>query len=184
MNRTKHSFLALALASSMFLGFSGLAMAWPGGHGGGHNGSGYAATLTPEQMNQVQQLHDEFYEATVPLRQQMIIKTAELKAECMADKPDAKKIEQLSTELGTLRGKMITQRNAFEAKFAAAGLPSHDRGPCGFGGGGCAFGPGEGGYGMHGGGGGMHGGGGMYGGSGRHGGGSGMHGGGHRGNQR
>lgn len=177
MTTTKNSFLALALASTIFLGFSGMAMAWPGAHGGGHNGAGYTSALTPEQVTQAQQLHDEFYTSTVSLRQQMIVKNAELRAECMAEKPDTKKIEQLSTELGTLRGKMITQRNAFEAKFAAAGLPTHDRGPCGFGGGNCGFGPGEGGPGMHGGGYGKHGG---YGGHG----GYGKHGGGHRGYQQ
>lgn len=173
MITTRNSFLALALATTIFLGFSSLAMARQGNSGGWHNGgSGYAATMTPEQVTQAQQLHDEFYASTVPLRQQMIVKRAELDAERLADKPDPKKIEQLCTELGSLRGKMLNQRDAFEAKFSAAGFPAHGRGPCGFDGDGdCGFGPGRG----------WHGGSGegWHGGSGKHGGG--RHGGGHRG---
>ena len=164
MNRSTYRTMTLALAAALILSLCATAMARQGGDDSRRHGGYAMSELTPEQSATVEKLHEAFFTATEPIRQQMIVKQAELKAELIAGKPNAQKVEQLSTELGALRGKMMNERIALKAKLAEAGIPERAMGPCARMGMGCGFGGGYGGG--HGGYGGGHGGG--YGGQGWH----------------
>ena len=147
MTTVKYSLLAATLVTTLFLGFSGGAIARDGGYGGGYHGGGCggmggmstAPTLTPEQTATVEKLHADFFTATVAIRQQLIVKRAELQAELLGNKPDPQKVEKLSTEIGTLRGKMINERNALASKLEEAGISTTYGGmrPCALGNTGC-----------------------------------------------
>ena len=117
--------LALAVMVTALLGFSGVAnAAW----GDGPNDGAYQ-TLSKEQQTKMQNLHSEFFTATEDIRQQMIIKRAELQAEMISSKPNTAKIEALSTELGALDGKMLVERSKLNNRISAEGLPDFCRGP-------------------------------------------------------
>ena len=95
----------------------------------------------------MEKLHNDFFTATESVRQQLITKQAELRAELVGSKPNPQKVEQLSTEIGALRGKMMNARIALEDKLEEAGIPAGGMGPCaqnGNDGCGCGYGGGRG----------------------------------------
>ena len=65
-------------------------------------GGGYE-TLTPEQRDQLNALHTKFYDETVPLRNELRGKRAELAAALNAADPDAEKAKALQKEINDLR---------------------------------------------------------------------------------
>ena len=118
---TKPRALALALAVTAVLGMSGLAFAGSGYKGGPCYGMN---ALSAEQQAEARKLHDEFRNSTESVRKQLIVKEAELRAEMSGRMPDARKIEELSKEIGGLRGQMLSARAGHNAKLESAGLPA------------------------------------------------------------
>lgn len=127
MKKSLCGFLALAMLATGVIGFSGVAEARGGRHNGYGPGYNYN-NLTPEQQEKARKLHDEHYNSVAPIRQQMIVKQAELDALLINEKPDAKKVESLSRDLGELRGKMMNQRLALRDRLEKEGLPGYGMG--------------------------------------------------------
>lgn len=88
--------------------------------------------LTAEQQMQAKKIFDESYERTRNIRQALGAKRAELDALLSSQDPDKTKIEDLSREIGELRGKMISERVEVRRKLAEAGLPADLYGTEGF----------------------------------------------------
>ncbi len=158
MNRSQSRMLMLAIAATIVLGFSGVASAW-------HDGPGYyrgGPALSPEQQAAVEKYQAEHYASTESIRQSLIVKQGELQAAMYGQTPDAQKIEQLSKEIGELKGKLLSAQASFNAQLAREGLPAYSGGY----GGGYGYGPcaNGGGHGHRGGWGGGHRGGGHRGG--------------------
>ena len=122
MNRISIRNLAFAAALAVSLGATGIANAQE------HMMGGSMPMLSPEQQSTMQNLHTEFYSATASLRQQIVSKQAELNAQVNSTAPDTAKIEAISTELGTLQGKLLVERAALNGKLTKEGLPfaGHD----------------------------------------------------------
>ncbi len=121
MNRSKFRMLAAAAAATGILGFSGMAIAQPGP--GPHRGG---PALTPEQQEIVKKYRTEHLTSTESVRKALIIKRAELKAAMIGQTPDTQRIEQLSKELGELKGKMLAARATLKAQLNKEGIPAHD----------------------------------------------------------
>lgn len=104
---------------------------WNNGNGMGPQGY---SQLTSEQQATSQKLHNDFYEQTRALRQQLISKRYEYNALLTADKPDGTKIESAAQEMETLSQKLDQQRVKFDIALAQAGIPRGEgmgRGNCG-----------------------------------------------------
>ncbi len=129
MQHTTPRMLALALTATAVLGFSGVALAWHGGPGYNDRGSNQGCygmqNSTPEQQAAAQKLFDEFQTSTDSVRQQLVVKEAELRAQTDSPSPDAQKIEALSQEIGKLRGQMLAARVGLDAKLRDAGLSAY-----------------------------------------------------------
>ncbi|VTP16152.1 Zinc resistance-associated protein precursor [Phytobacter ursingii] len=114
----------------------GSSSAWARHHGNNGNGMGPQgySQLSTEQQATAQKLHNDFYEQTRALRQQLTSKRYEYNALLTADKPDSTKIESAAQEMETLRQKLDQQRVKFDIALAQAGIPRGEgmgRGSCG-----------------------------------------------------
>jgi zinc resistance-associated protein len=76
-------------------------------------GRGYG-NLTEEQRSQLETLHQKFYDATAPLKDQIWGKSAELNALLASPNPDAEKAKALQKEISDLRAKLAQERINFE----------------------------------------------------------------------
>ena len=127
---------ALALTSS-------LAMARPGGQGGGMGAGqgdcpGYGggmAQLTPEKQAAFQKIHDAFAAKTAQMRAELGVKMAELNTLAVAPTPDQGKIEALTKQIGELKGKLLAERTQFRIQVAKEVGPGFAGGCGGMGGG-------------------------------------------------
>ena len=91
------------------------------------------AGLTKEQADLQKQIFEKHRNAVKPFMQQMITKKAELEALMIEDDPDPVKIENLSRELGSLRGKMMAEHVKCNSELKKQGLPVQDYNSRGFG---------------------------------------------------
>lgn len=110
----------LAFAAACSLALAGPAEARPDWHG---DCPGPKAPLTQEQRDAVHKLTQDFMDKTLGVRQALIVRKAELKAQLISPTPDVAKVENLSREIGELRGKMLSARLAYRAELARLGLP-------------------------------------------------------------
>jgi len=114
MNTFNFRTLSLSLALAAMLGLSGAAMAGP--HGGG------MMNLSPEKQEIVKKLHEDFYNSTKPIRQELIAKRHELDAQLYNANPDEKKIEALTKEISDLRAKLYSARVTLKGKLIKEGI--------------------------------------------------------------
>lgn len=135
MKRNQKLTLTLITFTALTLGSSS---AWARHHGNNGNGmgpQGYGySQLTTEQQATSQKLHNDFYEQTRALRQQLTSKRYEYNALLTADKPDSAKIESAAQEMETLSQKLDQQRVKFDIALAQAGIQRDEgmgRGSCG-----------------------------------------------------
>ena len=87
--------------------------------------------LTTDQQATAQKLHNDFYEQTRVLRQQLISKRYEYNALLTTDKPDSAKIEAVAQEMDALGQKLAQQRVKFDLALAQAGIPRGEGMGCG-----------------------------------------------------
>ncbi|HEB4876323.1 TPA: zinc resistance sensor/chaperone ZraP [Kluyvera ascorbata F0526] len=123
MKRNNNLTLTL-LAVAAFTFTSGTALAGPHHRGNNGDNGGYSQ-LTDAQQATAQKLHNDFYNQTSALRQQLTSKRYEYNALLTADKPDSAKIESVAQEMETLRQKLGNQRVKFDVAMAQAGIPRH-----------------------------------------------------------
>lgn len=133
MKRNQKITVTLITLAALTLGSSS---AWARHHGNNGNGMGPQgySQLSTEQQATAQKLHNDFYEQTRALRQQLTSKCYEYNALLTADKPDSTKIESAAQEMETLRQKLDQQRVKFDIALAQAGIPRGEgmgRGSCG-----------------------------------------------------
>lgn len=138
MKRNKKLTLTLIALAALTFGSS---TAWARHHWNNGNGMGPQgySQLTTDQQATVQKLHNDFYEQTRVLRQQLISKRYEYNALLTADKPDSAKIESVAQEMEVIGQKLGQQRVKYDLALAQAGIP---RG-AGMGPGGCGGGRGQ-----------------------------------------
>jgi zinc resistance-associated protein len=133
MKRNQKLTLTLITLAALTLGSSS---AWARHHWNNGNGMGPQgySQLTTEQQATAQKLHNDFYEQTRALRQQLTSKRYEYNALLTADKPDSAKIESTAQEMETLSQKLDQQRVKFDIALAQAGIPRGEgmgHGSCG-----------------------------------------------------
>lgn len=133
MKRNQKLTLTLITLAALTLGSSS---AWARHHGNNGNGMGPQgySQLTTEQQATARKLHNDFYEQTRALRQQLTSKRYEYNALLTADKPDSAKIESTARQIETLSQKLDQQRVKFDIALAQAGIPRGEgmgRGSCG-----------------------------------------------------
>ncbi|AKL14113.1 TPA: zinc resistance sensor/chaperone ZraP [Kluyvera intermedia] len=133
MKRNQKITVTLITLAALTLGSSS---AWARHHGNNGNGMGPQgySQLSTEQQATAQKLHNDFYEQTRALRQQLTSKRYEYNALLTADKPDSTKIESAAQEMETLRQKLDQQRVKFDIALAQAGIPRGEgmgHGSCG-----------------------------------------------------
>lgn len=108
------------LAALLVLGLAATALAQGFGRGYGYGmmgGNGYAQ-LTPEKQAAVDRLVAEHEKAMAPLREQLFARNAELRALENQQNPDLKAVNAAASEVGTLRGRMFDEAQAFRDKVA------------------------------------------------------------------
>ncbi|RVT13348.1 zinc resistance sensor/chaperone ZraP [Klebsiella oxytoca] len=133
MKRNKKMTMTLIALAALTFGSSS---AWARHHwnnGTGMGPQGYSQ-LTTDQQATAQKLHNDFYEQTRVLRQQLISKRYEYNALLTTDKPDSAKIESVAQEMDALGQKLAQQRVKFDLALAQAGIPRGEgmgRGGCG-----------------------------------------------------
>ncbi|WP_354692837.1 zinc resistance sensor/chaperone ZraP [Phytobacter sp. RSE-02] len=133
MKRNQKLTLTLITLAALTLGSSS---AWARHHWNNGNGMGPQgySQLTTEQQATARKLHNDFYEQTRALRQQLTSKRYEYNALLTADKPDSAKIESAAQEMETLSQKLDQQRVKFDIALAQAGIPRGEgmgHGSCG-----------------------------------------------------
>lgn len=134
MKKTTRHLAFLALAALFVVTSSGIAEARGYGNRGGGPWYG-ASAMTQEQQTKAQQIMSAQYEKMAPVKQQMIVKQAELQAQMISPAPDKAKIESLAKEIGALKGKMLAARSDAVTLLKNEGVPI---------GGGFSMGPGRG----------------------------------------
>lgn len=118
--------LAFALLTFAALAFtSGAALAGPHHWGNNSGNVGGYSQLTDAQQATAQKLHNDFYNQTSALRQQIASKRYEYNALLTADKPDSAKIEGVAQEIETLQQKLD---RSFSARSIS--LSCFDSGHC------------------------------------------------------
>ena len=125
----KFKVIALSMAAVVLLGSTGIAFAQPGYHNAdsniNHKGwNGPATELTQEQITQLEQAREKHQSAVEPLRQELIVKHAELQSQMIAQKPDTGKVESLNKEIGEIKGKLASENIKFRAELEKQGLPT------------------------------------------------------------
>lgn len=105
--RTAGKGLTVALVLLLLAGLALPAWAGPwGGPCGWGSGRGLGRQLTPEQAAKAFDLRQKFYNDTVDLRRQLVIKQAELGELWRAKEPDQAKIAAKQKEINALRDKL------------------------------------------------------------------------------
>ena len=121
MKRNKKMTLTLIALAALTFGSSS---AWARHHwnnGSGMGPQGYSQ-LTADQQATAQKLHNDFYEQTRVLRQQLQSKRYEYHALLTADKPDSAKVESIAQEMEVLGQQLAQQRVKFDLALAQAGV--------------------------------------------------------------
>lgn len=121
MKRNKKMTLTLITLAALTFGSSS---AWARHHwnnGSGMGPQGYSQ-LTTDQQATAQKLHNDFYEQTRVLRQQLQSKRYEYHALLTADKPDSAKVESIAQEMEVLGQQLAQQRVKFDLALAQAGI--------------------------------------------------------------
>ena len=132
MKRNTKAGLALIALSLMVLSSSPALARHHWGNGGGmwqQNGGG----LSAEQQAAAQKIHNDFYNQTNALRQQLMSKRYEYNALLATNPPDTAKINAVAKEMESLRQSLDEQRVKRDVAMAQAGVP----GGMGMGYGGC-----------------------------------------------
>ncbi|MFC1828239.1 Spy/CpxP family protein refolding chaperone [Thermodesulfobacteriota bacterium] len=80
------------------------------GRGSGYCGQGYAANLSEEDLQKVEEARKAFFEDTEDLRQNIYQKRLELRSEFAKEKPDADKISGLQKDISELQGQLDQKR--------------------------------------------------------------------------
>lgn len=135
MKRNTKAGLALITLSLMVLSSSPALARHHWGNGGGmwqQNGGG----LSAEQQAAAQKIHNDFYNQTNALRQQLMSKRYEYNALLATNPPDTAKINAVAKEMESLRQSLDEQRVKRDVAMAQAGVP----GGMGMGYGGCGGG--------------------------------------------
>lgn len=135
MKRNTKAGLALIALSLMVLSSSPALARHHWGNGGGmwqQNGGG----LSAEQQAAAQKIHNDFYNQTNALRQQLMSKRYEYNALLATNPPDTAKINAVAKEMESLRQSLDEQRVKRDVAMAQAGVP----GGMGMGYGGCGGG--------------------------------------------
>lgn len=78
-------------------------------HQGGY-GPGYSGQLSEEEINQLEQARDKFFDETRALRDDIFDKKSELRDELAKDEPDAAKTSKLQKEISGLQGQFDQKR--------------------------------------------------------------------------
>ena len=112
MNLRKKA-LSLVLAALVLAGCAGFAQAAPNGNASG---------MSQEQRLLAQEIINRNYQAMEATRQALTEKRAQLDEEMASANPNAAAIENLSREIGELRGKMLAARAGARAELAKNGL--------------------------------------------------------------
>lgn len=128
MNYSGKKVSSLMLALVLTLGLCGTSLA-ANGDEGDYNQLPYGPQLTKEQMDKAQKIFNDNYASMNTTRKALTAKRAQLDAELASQTPDRAKIENLSREIGDLRGKMLSARVAVRAQLEEAGLPADFYGP-------------------------------------------------------
>ena len=124
----------------------------PGGPADQPRYGAWAGNLTDEQREQINKLHQKFYDQTAQLRSQIVAKQSELNILMNTSNPDVQKASALQKDISDLRAKMAQERLnlQFEVRKinpdARIGM-GYGPGPGWSGRGMRGFGPGAGGYG-------------------------------------
>lgn len=121
MKRNKKMTLTLIALAALTFGSSS---AWARHHwnnGSGMGPQGYSQ-LTADQQATARKLHNDFYEQTRVLRQQLQSKRYEYHALLTADKPDSAKVESIAQEMEVLGQQLAQQRVKFDLALAQAGI--------------------------------------------------------------
>jgi zinc resistance-associated protein len=135
MKRNTKAGLALIALSLMVLSSSPALARHHWGNGGGmwqQNGGG----LSAEQQAAAQKIHNDFYNQTNALRQQLMSKRYEYNALLATNPPDTAKINAVAKEMESLRQSLDEQRVKRDVAMAQDGIP----GGMGMGYGGCGGG--------------------------------------------
>lgn len=137
-------FSLITVSALTILALATTAMAY-GGHGYGHRGAGMgpgmngyaqgacpgwgansaAANLTPEQRETAQALLDDFTAKMIPVRQELMVKHAQLRAALMAPEVDTAAVEALSGDIAELRTSLFTHGVELREAFKDAGIPAN-----------------------------------------------------------
>ena len=80
------------------------------GRGPGYCGQGYAADLSEEDLQKVDEARKAFFEETEGLRQNIYQKELELRSEFAKEKPAADKLSGLQKEISELQGQLDQKR--------------------------------------------------------------------------
>lgn len=86
--------------------------------------------LSPEQQAKAQAIYDETMASTNSARQALSMKRNQLDQELQSPNPDRGQIEQLSREIGELRGQLLAARAEARSRLSQQGLPPDCFGGC------------------------------------------------------
>lgn len=78
--------------------------------------------LTPQQMEQINNLFNTYYNNMSTVRQAIIAKGAQLNKLATSPDPDRNQIELLARAIGQLRGKLLAERAELQAKLQQMGV--------------------------------------------------------------
>ena len=121
--KTYRNIVGTALTLAFITAFAGFASAQ------GHGMMGGMGAMTPEHQATMQKLHADFNTATADLQKQLFAKESELNAALYADKPDDKKVDALTKEIGELNAKIYAERVKMHKAMAKEGIVP-DKGGC------------------------------------------------------
>ncbi len=113
--KTYRNIIATALTLA-FITASGVAFAQ------GHGMMGGMGNMTPEHQATMQKIHADFNAATADLNKQLFAKESELNAALYAEKPDEKKVDALTKEIGELNAKIYSERVKMQKAMAKEGI--------------------------------------------------------------
>lgn len=114
--KTNRNLIATFLTLAFITAFAGFASAQGQGMMGG------MGNMSPEKHATMQKLHADFDAATADLNKQLFAKESELNAALYADKPDEKKIDTLTKEIGDLNAKIYAERVKMHKAMAKEGI--------------------------------------------------------------
>ena len=92
-------------------------------------GGGYGPQMTPQQLESAREIVGRGYANMDSTRQALAAKRNELDSLLASPNPDGARIEQLSREIGELRGKMLSARAQVRSELIQKGLSPDFLGP-------------------------------------------------------